>query len=294
MRAVLRDRASRGARNEAERSRENTLLRLAAFLIGGLLIGTIAGRLLTPGARQTDLAGLPPPPARVERPCAPVSGKTAIIVVHGQSNAANYGSARHAAREAVDNFDPASGKCFAAADPLLGTDGIGGSFATRLGDILIQAGRYDRVIFVPLARGGASLAFLNDEGAELTTNGIAKLKEAGLTPTHILFQQGETDAVSTTTTEQYVSLLHQLVKRFRAAGFDAPFYLSRSAKCDYVGPNNIAAVRAGQLSAVDEALNIRPGPDTDTIGNEGRSPDGCHMNEAGTLANAALWAAYIK
>ena len=47
-------------------------------------------------------------------------------------------------------------------------------------------------------------------------------------------------------------------------------------------------------SAVDEALNIRPGPDTDTIGNEGRSPDGCHMNEAGTLANAALWAAFIK
>jgi hypothetical protein len=270
------------------------LLRLAAFLMGGVLIGTIAGRMLTPGARQTDLAGLPPPPARVERACGPVSGKTAIIVVHGQSNAANYGSARHTAREAVDNFDPASGKCFAAADPLLGTDGIGGSFATRLGDILIQAGRYDRVIFVPLARGGASLAFLNSEGAELTTNGIAKLKEAGLTPTHILFQQGETDAVSTTTVEQYVSLLHQLAKRFRAAGFDAPFYLSRSAKCDYVGPNNVAAVRAGQLSAVDESLNIRPGPDTDTIGNEGRSPDGCHMNEAGTLANAALWAAFIK
>ena len=144
------------------------MLRLVAFLMGGVLIGTIAGRLLTPDARQTDLAGLPPPPARVERACGPVSGKTAIIVVHGQSNAANYGSARHTAREAVDNFDPASGKCFAAADPLLGTDGIGGSFATRLGDILIQAGRYDRVIFVPLARGGASLAFLNSEGAELT------------------------------------------------------------------------------------------------------------------------------
>ena len=270
------------------------MLRLVAFLIGGLLIGTIAGSLLTSNARQTDLAGLPPPPARVERPCGPVSGKTAIIVVHGQSNAANYGSTRHTAREAVDNFDPASGKCFAAADPLLGADGIGGSFATRLGDILIQAGRYDRVIFVPLARGGASLAFLNSEGVSLTTNGIAKLKEAGLTPTHILFQQGESDAVSTTTAEQYVSLLHQLTKRFRAAGFDAPFYLSRSAKCDYVAPDNIAAVRAGQHSAVDEALNIRPGPDTDTIGNDGRSPDGCHMNEAGTLANAALWAAYIK
>ena len=270
------------------------MLRLVAFLIGGVLIGTIGGRLLTEYARQTELSSLPPPPVRVERPCGPVSGKTAIIVVHGKSNAANYGSARHAAREAVDNFDPASGKCFAAADPLLGTDGMGGSFATRLGDILIQAGRYDRVILVPLARGGASLSFLNDEGAALTTNGIAKLKQAGLTPTHILFQQGETDAVLTTTAEEYASLLHQLVKRFRAAGFDAPFYLSRSAKCDYVGPNNIAAVRAGQLSAVNDALNIRPGPDTDTIGNEGRSPDGCHMNEAGTLANAVLWAAFVK
>jgi hypothetical protein len=27
---------------------------------------------------------------------------------------------------------------------------------------------------------------------------------------------------------------------------------------------------------------------------KGRNPDGCHMNEAGTLANAALWAAFIK
>ena len=247
------------------------MLRHLAFLIGGLLIGAIAVTLLTPDARPIDLAELPPPPSRVERPCSPVSGKTAIIVVHGQSNAANYGSTRYTAREAVDNFDPATGKCFAAADPLLGTDGIGGSFATRLGDILIQAGRYDRVIFVPLARGSSSIAFLNNEGAELITNGISKLKAAGLTPTHILFQQGETDAVLTTTAEQYVSLLHQLVKRFRAAGFDAPFYLSRSTKCGHVEPNNTAAVRAGQLSAIDDALNIRPGPDTDTIGNDGRA-----------------------
>ena len=74
------------------------MLRLVTFLIGGLLIGTIGFRLLTSDARQTDQAGLPPP-ARVERPCSPVSGKTAIIVVHGQSNAANYGSTRHTARE---------------------------------------------------------------------------------------------------------------------------------------------------------------------------------------------------
>ena len=267
--------------------------RKMAFLLGGVLIGTIGYKLVTPATPHTDFSAMALP-ARNERPCGPISGKTAIIVVHGQSNAANYGSARHTAREAVDNFDPASGKCFAAADPLLGTDGIGGSFATRLGDILIQAGRYDRVIIVPVALASTSISVLNNERAELLTNALSKMKAAALTPTHILFQQGEQDAGLTTSAEQYVSQLHQLVKRFRAAGLDAPFYLSRSAKCDYVGPSNIAAVRAGQRSAVDEALNIRPGPDTDTIGNEGRSPDGCHMNEAGTLANAALWAAFIK
>ncbi|WFU16120.1 sialate O-acetylesterase [Bradyrhizobium sp. CB3481] len=267
--------------------------RLAIFLAGGLLIGIIIGAFMKWRASGSDWATIPPPP-RVERPCSPVSGKTAIIVVHGQSNAANWGSARYTAREAVDNFDPATGRCFAAADPLLGTDGMGGSFATHLGDMLIQSGRYDRVILMPIAKGGASLSYLNDEGAELTTNGIAKLKAAGLTPTHILFQQGERDALMTTSAEQYAALLHQLVKRFRAVGFDAPFYVSRSAKCDYAGPTNIAAVRAGQLAAVDAALNIRQGPDTDTIGNEGRSSDGCHMNGIGTLANAALWAAFIK
>jgi hypothetical protein len=266
----------------------------AAFLISGVLIGAIAARLSVPSASQVNLTEIPPPP-RIERACEPVSDRTAVIVVHGQSNAANYGNTRYSAREAVDNFNPSSGKCFAAADPLLGTDGAGGNFATRLGDILIQAGRYDRVILVPIAVEGASLSVLNNEQAGRIDNAISKLRAARLTPTHFLFQQGEKDAMLTTTQEQYVSLLHRIVTRFRAAGFEAPFYLSRSSKCDIIDPNNRAAVRAGQLTAISDQLNIRPGPDTDMIGNDGRNPhDGCHMNELGTLSNAALWAAFIK
>ena len=264
------------------------------YLILGMLIAAVVARHGVPGASQADLTRIPPPP-RIERACEPVSDRTAVIVVHGQSNAANYGNTRYSAREAVDNFDPSSGKCFAAADPLLGTDGAGGNFATRLGDILIQAGRYDRVILVPLAVEGASLSVLDNEQAGRIDNAIAKLRAARLTPTHFLFQQGEKDAMLTTTQEQYVSLLHRIVTRFRAAGFEAPFYLSQSSKCDIVEPNNRAAVRAGQLAAISDRLNIRPGPDTDMIGNDGRNPhDGCHMNELGTLANAALWAAFIK
>ena len=278
--------ARRGAIGE-----NSPLKREVALVIGGVLIGVIAGKLLTPGPRKIELAEAAPPP-RIERACGVASGKTAVIVVHGQSNAGNYGIARYSAREAVDNFDPSTGKCFAAADPLLGAYGTGGNFATRLGDMLIQAGRYDRVIILPLAVGGASVSYLSNEGSDRITNAISKLKAAGLAPTHFLFQQGEQDAASTTP-EQYVSQLHQLVKLFRAADFNAPFYLSRSTKCDFLKPQNSDAVRAGQLSAIDDTLNIRQGPDTDTIGNAGRY-DGCHMNEVGTIANAALWAAFIR
>ncbi len=266
----------------------------AIFLTTGALISAAVISLGSHHAGQIDLTEVPLPD-RIERPCGPSSDRTAVIVVHGQSNAANYGSSRYTARHAVDNFDPATGKCFAATDPLLGADGVGGNFATPLGDILIETGRYERVILAPIAVGGASLSTLDNEFADRTENVVLKLKAAALAPTHILFQQGEKDAELTTTQEQYVSTLRQLVARFRSAGFDAPFYLSRSTKCDIAGPKNIAAVRSAQQAAVDSAMNIRPGPDTDAIGNDGRNPgDGCHMNQAGTLANAALWAAFIK
>lgn len=270
------------------------MLSKVAYLVVGIAFGALTVKLLTPGIKQINLTELPPPP-RIERPCSPGPGKTVVIVIHGQSNAANYGNTRYIAREAVDNFDPVTGKCFAAADPLLGADGAGGNFATRLGDILIQSGRYDRVILAPVAVQGASLSVLNNEQIGRIDNVLAKLRSAGLTPTHFLFQQGEKDAVLTTTRAQYVSQLHQLVRRIRDAGFDAPFYLSQSTKCDVADPRNVAEVRAGQRAAIDDMLNIRPGPDTDVIANDGRNPfDGCHMNAVGTLANAALWASFVR
>jgi hypothetical protein len=259
----------------------------------GILIGAAVVRF---GERVQLPAPAPlPVPERVERPCDPASPDTAIIVIHGQSNASNFGALRYQARHAVDNFDSESGRCFAAVDPLLGADWTGGHFGTRLGDLLVESGRYKRVVIATASKGGASIEALNTTYAERLDNLIAKMKAAGLRPTHILFQQGETDAHLTTTTEQYVTQVHRLVGRLRAAGIAAPFYLSQSTKCDYDKPANIEPIRQAQLRAVDAALDIRRGPDTDAIGNDGRDKDdGCHMNAVGTLANAALWAAFIQ
>jgi hypothetical protein len=262
---------------------------LAVAIASGLLCIAIVAfsRPVTPIASAL--------PDRVERPCTPVDDSVAIIVVLGQSNAANYGTGRYAATEAVDNFDPASGKCFSAIDPLLGADGSGSSFVTRLGDILVQSGKFKRAIVVSIAIGGASVSDLASTHLDRIENLIAKLHEQGLTPTHFLFEQGETDASQDTTESQYLASLTTLVGKFRSAGYQAPFYVALATKCDELHPKNRRAIRHAQAAAVDGNLNnIRRGPDIDMIGNEGRSHGNCHMNEVGTLAQAALWAAFIS
>jgi hypothetical protein len=263
-----------------------------AALLCGVLIGALgvrfgASHLPAPTQALSD-------PERIERPCAPISAETAVIVVYGQSNAGNFGTRRASAHAAVDNFDPATGKCFAATDPLLGADGTGGHFGTLLGDILIDAGRYRRVVIATSAVSGATVEELNTKHAWRIDDLVAKLKAAGLKPTHVLYEQGEADARRPTSTALYVTTLHALVQRIRAAGVDAPFYLSQTTTCGYDKADNIAAIRAAQLAALDDKLDIRRGPDTDAIGYEGRNLlDGCHMSAVGTLANAALWAAFI-
>jgi hypothetical protein len=233
-------------------------------------------------------------PTRVERPCTPVGDSVAFIIVLGQSNAANYGMGHYAATEAVDNFDPESGRCFSAIDPLLGADGNGSSFATRLGDILVQSGRFKRAIIVSIAVGGASVSDLTSTYLNRIENLIKKLHREGLTPTHFLFEQGETDASRETTESQYLASLTTLVRKFRSAGYQAPFYIALASKCDEVHPKNRRTIRNAQAAAVDSDLNIRRGPDIDMIGNGGRAHGNCHMNEMGTLAQAALWAAFIR
>jgi len=113
-------------------------------------------------------------------------------------------------------------------------------------------------------------------------------------PTHFLFEQGETDAAMETTSSQYLDSFHDLVSKFRSAGYQAPFFISETTKCDEVKPKNTLAIRSAQKIAINTELNIRRGPDTDMIGNSGRTDGKCHMNEVGVLANAALWAAFIS
>jgi Carbohydrate esterase, sialic acid-specific acetylesterase len=262
------------------------------FLLIALIGGLVSVALVVLNRPAMQIAAMPVP-ARVERPCLPAGESTAVIVALGQSNAGNYGMGRYAATEAVDNFDPDTGRCFAATDPLLGADGSGSSFLTRLGDLLVQSGRFKRAIVVSIAVGGASVYDLASIHLHRIDNLIAKLRKADLTPTYILFEQGETDAMQNATEPEYLASLTTLVKKFRSEGYEAPFFVALSTKCDEVHPKNRRVIRIAQAAAVNPDLNIRRGPDIDMIGNSGRVQGHCHMNEIGTLAQAGLWAAFI-
>lgn len=216
--------------------------------------------------------------------------RTSVIVILGQSNAANHGSGRYIAKHQVDNFNLYDSKCYHAADPLLGASGDGGNFATRLGDKLIEAGLFDRVILAPIAMGGTMVEQWADEGMfnRRIVVLIRRLHDAGLGIDLILWHQGEGNpGMGDVGGRQYRKNLWEVVSTFRRYGVKAPFFVSLATLCG--GPHaNAENIRAGQKSAVDPRAGIFLGPDTDTIGLEHRH-DACHFNETGLEIAASLW-----
>jgi len=232
------------------------------------------------------------PSGRHETGCA-IDGdrkRTAVIVVVGQSNAANHGAGRYAANRRVDNFNVYDGRCYRAADPLLGASGDGGNFATRLGDKLIDAGLFDRVILAPIAMGGTTVEQWAEEGMfnRRIPVLIRRLFDAGLSADFILWQQGEGNpGMGDVDGRQYRKNLLEVIRTFRRFGVTAPFFVSLTTLCG--GPHaNADNIRAGQRGAVNSLAGIYQGPDTDTIGVEHRW-DTCHFDEAGLDMAAALW-----
>lgn len=237
------------------------------------------------------------PPRRPTR--TPVPTKTAarplrtmVALVFGQSNAANYGETRHTADARVSVF--ANGDLLPAADPLPGADGDGGSVWTRLGDDLLAADIYDRVVFVPAAVGGTEIAEWTPEVEKhfkLVEKAIEGAHAAGLKFTHLLWHQGESDAYKHIDPTSYRLRFLSMLKRIRELGVDAPVYIAVATRCGPYPENQ--DIRWVQRDLVNHDLRILQGPDTDALGPEFRH-DGCHFSTNGLEAHAAMWVEYLR
>jgi hypothetical protein len=231
--------------------------------------------------------------------CPKQTDRTAVLLVLGQSNAANSGGQRFASKHGdkiVNFFD---GRCYVAASPLLGSAGIMGEYWTELGNHLIGSGKFDTVVIAPVAYLGSAVerwARGGDLNAVLVDT-ISKIKADGYAITHVLWDQGETDYVVGTSEEAYRERLLSMIDTLRGEGVAAPVYLSIASKCldpkkrgtrqRHSADNPV--VRA-QLALSSGAGNIRRGVNTDALLDGLDRYDGCHIGGGGAEKVARAWA----
>lgn len=215
-----------------------------------------------------------------------------VLVIAGQSYAAGANDALmkvNDPQQRVSAWDPQTGGWQLADDPQP-QRGDGGTIWPPLGDHL--AGLLDVPIgFVNVAVGGtASRQWLPGEAlyAGLLE---ATQKQPGFRA--VLWQQGESDVIERTSTEQYVR--HLVAIRLvleQQLGRSIPWLLAKSTlhPTVYQRPEEEAAIRA----AIDRLVadhGFRPGPDTDLLGGENRGgPESRrHFSPIGQQRAALLW-----
>lgn len=227
--------------------------------------------------------------------------KNTVVVTLGQSNVANFCGGKYIAQHEVANFNLYDGKCYSAADPLVGASGDGGNFATRLGDVLISRRLAERVVLAPIGMGNTRIEDWAPGGVfhRRILVLIRRLYEAELTPDLIVWQQGEGNANDHDLAgERYRRHLLGIVQTFRDYGISAPFAIAQCTICGKPHPNPFIRVarafwrrniRVGQRRAAESGVGTCLGPDTDLIGYEDRF-DCCHMAESGAQKQAEMWA----
>ena len=234
---------------------------------------------------------------KVPASCPQQSGNTAVLLVLGQSNAANYAGQRYRSRfgERIVNF--LDGQCFVAASPLLGSTGTKGEYWTELGNKLVASGKIEIVVIVPVAYSGSQVA-LWAAGGELNKVAVASidaLNASGLTPTHVLWDQGEYDYVIGTTEQAYRERLVSLIDTLRDRGVTAPFYVTIASKC--LEPSNGGTreheaenpIVDAQMAVSSNSAEIRRGVNTDALLNQDDRYDDCHIGGSGAEKVAVAW-----
>lgn len=233
---------------------------------------------------------------RVEVPCGSIrGGRTMVALVFGQSNSGNHGETLYTPRKAVYNFF--DGRCYKAVDPLLGATGDGGSVWSRLGDLLITRGLYDRVVFLPIGVGTTTIDQWSTGGYlhRRIITAINQSRACGLGITHMFWVQGGSEPRTSgdrSNTENYKRNFNAMLASIRHHGVEAPIYVAIATYND-TGP--IPDIQAALREVVDPAKKIYLGADNDTLY---RNPDNrweqVHLSHRGLELCTQEWLTAIS
>jgi Carbohydrate esterase, sialic acid-specific acetylesterase len=216
--------------------------------------------------------------------------RLAVILALGASNIANEGDPHEmfVPLPGVYNFNFIDGRCYVAKDPLLGATRDRSNLLTRLGDLLVRRGLYDRVLLVPIAYGGTFAVEWAPQGRmhPRLKRALKMLARRRMSLTHVLWQEGEAEAAaSDVDAKTWIAHFNAVADTIRAATHGVAIYVAQCTICRNA-PNEI--VRAAQRNVVDPSRKIFAGPDLDVIGIEDRW-DECHFSTSGLNRAAELW-----
>lgn len=259
----------------------------AGLFFSGLVVGVYIQHRWPAGRWHEDKGPAPKTaPLSLEQLAKLPGDRRLVIIIAGQSNAANYGSVRSVGGPGVYAYH--SGVLYQAADPLPGADGHGGSPWPRLGASLILRGNYEAVVFATLAQGSSTVADWAPGGRlhNRLIETLHSLKMNGLAADFILWQQGESEGWSPETSgASYLDSLKKLIEATRAVVPQTRWVIARATFGASI-PGN-AQIREAQhlASTIPGAF---AGPDLDLL-ETGYRHDGVHFNRAGLDMAASLW-----
>ena len=215
-----------------------------------------------------------------------------IFIIAGQSNSANHGNVTLTPSDARVSTWGSEGWRF-ATDPLPIATGNGGSPWPALGDNLAQ--RYDVPIgMISVGWGGTKVEqWLPDDTSSnsLFPRIQMALDEVGyLGARAILWHQGESDLAGGTTTENYTSMLNEVIMGSRIyANWDIPWAVARASYLPGFSEESLAEIVDAQQAVIDNDSLTYLGPDTDTLIGDSWRYDTVHFNGEGLLEHARLW-----
>jgi hypothetical protein len=230
---------------------------------------------------------------KIEAPCPKQTPRTAVLLIAGQSNAANSAAQRHETRHPDRVLNFMSGRCYVARSPLLGATGFAGEPWTLMADQLIEAGAFDRVVLAPVAVGASNIGQWAKGGA-LNTSMIPLVQDlvTHYRVTHVLWHQGESDFALKTNPLRYKEQFQSFADTLRSNAIDATVFVSTATRClpGWVEPN---AIRTAQQELAATGAGFAPGVDTDKLLSAQDRYDDCHMADSGEVKTAKAWAAIL-